>query len=272
MSSERLSICGDEIVAPKDCVFCLMNGDEGTTQYRDHYGLNQVVELNLPATFTAIHDVAPMGENVAHLLLVPKRDAARHYVSLAIVQDQVGLTSSRDIIIGAYKKLSPENPIFFFEHGPGIVEGEAVACGGCTVDHAHGHVVMLPKGTTMDPVKAMAESILNVGGWQSVSSRGIETVEIFSNLFDVAGINPYLHIGIVETDGSSRAITYIQKTRSETVPSQLMRRVLSESIYDRQDPSYWHYRDIMDGFVPPERVEQLKAEVLDFRRKIGKSS
>lgn len=83
------------------------------------------------------------------------------------------------------------------------------------------------------------------------------------------GIKPYLHFGMINPEGAIISFTYVQENRSQQVESQLFRRVIAEIVYNRPEPSFWHWRDIATGLTSQNRLEELKANTVRLRKRLG---
>ncbi|KKP29417.1 MAG: hypothetical protein UR15_C0016G0002 [Parcubacteria group bacterium GW2011_GWA2_31_28] len=251
----------------QQCGFCLIPEIKTTEYFQNMYGdLPHTLNVpGVPANFTVLQDLVPIAEQGGHLLVMPNA----HYISLATVEDQEGIAVARDAIIGGLRKHFPNNSIFTFEHGQGFLDGEPVACGGCHLDHAHGHLIILPEGSQLAPIQNKVEEVLLTNGWMDPNFHAVRSGKIFIDITQRSGTNPYLHIGMVMPDGASSSLTYVQKTKSLNVPSQLLRASISEVIYKQTDPTYWHWRDVQMGLASSQRMEQMKRDVVAFRQITG---
>src|SRR3989339_1944845 len=205
----------------KQCDFCLIPKIKTTEYFRSMYGdLPHTLDIpGVPTTFTVLQDLVPIAEQGGHLLLIPNI----HSISLAAIRDKKGLSIARDVVLHSLRKYFPNNPIFIFEHGPGFLDGESIACGGCHLDHAHGHLLVLPKWSQLTPIKNRMEEVLSTYGWGIKNLNAIYSDEIFTNIAKNTGINPYLHIGMVMPDSTRISLTYVQTIKSLNIPSQLLR-------------------------------------------------
>lgn len=251
----------------KQCEFCLISETRGTKAFRRLYGVNQILNvIGMPDSYCAIQDVVPIAENGAHILLIPKKKLNNgHYISLALETNQDDLVKARDLVMSRIRKAFPHYPIFTTEHGAGFIKDKQIACGGSHMDHAHGHIITLPKGSHLKPIKERTEQLLNQNGWEDTQKRAIFKKGIFTDIFAITGINPYLHIGMIYPDGSEKSYVYVQRQLSEHVESQFLRKVVAEVVYDQQETTYWHWRYITSGFSNPERITQLKTDIAKFR-------
>lgn len=253
--------------ASEQCGFCLVP-EEGTTEYfRKLYGdLPHTLNIpGVPNSWIALQDVVPIAEMGAHILILPRV----HRISLATVDDQQEIVAARDAAVNGIRKFFPNHPIFFFEHGPGFIEGEEVACGGCHLDHGHGHIQVMPTGTTLEPIQKRMESILAASRWENPQGRAMASDKMFTDISGAVGISPYLHIGMI-TEAGIQSYTYVQRSLAETVESQLLRRVVAEEVYKQSERSYWHWRDLTE--LPdffPGRISQLQKDVAQFRTLTG---
>ncbi|MGH7203682.1 MAG: hypothetical protein ACREHC_04535 [Candidatus Levyibacteriota bacterium] len=156
--------------------------------------------------------------------------------------------------------------ILVFEHGPGFIEDKPIACGGCHMDHAHGHLLLLPEGQKLEPIQNNIEQVLSRKGWDNLETQRRSSDQVFTGISETAGMSPYLQVGMINADNSRQSLTYVQKREAQQVPSQLLRKVVSEVVYQRPEPSYWHWRDIAEiGMATPERATQIKSDVRTFR-------
>lgn len=252
----------------EECGFCKIPETQTTEYFRDLHGdLPHTLQIpNLPSGFSALQDVVPIAEKGGHIMLMPNS----HHISLASIDSVENLKSASSAIEGALQQYFPENPIFVFEHGPGFIEGEPIACGGCHMDHAHGHYLLLPKGTALEPIRSNMETVLLENGWPEPQKESIPSNEIFTNIADVAGMSPYLHIGMIDrSSGERSSFTYIQRSTSFNVPSQLLRAVIADQVYGQQDPTYWHWRDVHMGLTFQDREDEVRRDVVEFRNITG---
>lgn len=245
------------------CDFCQIPKSKTTKYFQDLYG-NLPHTLNipgLPSNFTVLQDLVPIGEQGGHLLLMPNS----HYISLATIENQNEVETARDVIIKQLNLYFPNNPIFMFEHGPGFIEGEPIACGGCHLDHAHGHFMILPTGTTLLPIQQKMEEMLRLNGWSNLENNRVSTNEIFTNIAIHTKLNPYLQMGMIYPDGKVESFIYIQSTTDFNVASQLLRTVVSEVVYGKGKSEDWHWRDIHMGLSSKDKKEKLNSMVHQFR-------
>ncbi|MDO8451683.1 MAG: hypothetical protein Q7S76_02330 [bacterium] len=247
------------------CGFCLIP-QTGTTDcfQRMHGDLPHVLRIpGMPASWTALQDVVPLAEQGGHVMIMPNQ----HWISFASVDDQRGLAKSTQSVVSGLRKFFP-HPIFFFEHGPGFVEGKQVACGGCHMDHAHGHLLLLPEGTTLEPIKRHTEYVLGLCGWTDIPEKRIESTTIFTKNDRTTGTKPYIHMGMI-INNDTHSYTYIQTSVDDAVEAQLLRRVIADAVYHRPERSYWHWRDITSNFADDERITQIQKDVIMFRNLTG---
>ncbi|MEP7166363.1 MAG: hypothetical protein ABI758_00110 [Candidatus Woesebacteria bacterium] len=262
----RVDVPVKKEILRETCSFCAIPELKTTPQYQELYG-DQPHTLTIPGVskeFTVLQDVVPVAEEGAHLLLMPNK----HRISLATVEDQAGVQEAMVTIVDALRAFYPQNPIFTFEHGPGFVEGEQIACGGCHMDHAHGHMLVLPEGSTLESIRTKMEEDLSHTGWENPAARGVESEAIFTNIADITGMSPYVQIGMIDGD-HMQSVTYAQHKTSENVESQLLRRIISQVVYDKPQRVDWHWRDITEGFTTNEKLQQLRDQAKAFRQKTG---
>ncbi|GEM_PF-1417354 len=254
------------IEAPQEqCGFCLIPRT-GTTDHfqRIHGDIPHTLRIpGMPAGWTVLQDVIPLAELGGQLIIMPDR----HWISLATVDDQKGLVAATDAVVSGLRGVFP-HPIFYFEHGPGFIEGEQIACGGCHMDHAHGHLLLLPEGTTLKPIQEHTEQILEYYGWTDIPNKRVESTTVFTDNDRVAGLRPYIHLGMIR-DNDTHSVTYVQTSIDDAVESQLMRRVIAEVVYHHTEPAYWHWRDLAINLANPQRIAQLQHDVIAFREATG---
>jgi len=252
------------------CEFCLIPETRGTELFRQMYGVDQVLSIpSLPPSYTAMQDIVPIAEGGSHVLLLPNKVGRGHYISLALEEQQEDLVQARDTVVLALQTAFPDLPVFAFEHGPGFIDDEAVACGGCHLDHAHGHLLVLPGNADFHSIQRGMELKLERGGWNNPQDTSISTQGVFADLFPITGVYPYLQLGMIYPDNFVESYTYIQRSPSENVESQLLRSVIADVVYGQKNPGYWHWKDITSGLSSPERTEKLRSDINLFRELIG---
>lgn len=220
---------------------------------------------DIPPEFTVIQDLIPLAENGGHVLLMPNK----HTLSFAQIHDQQLLGIAIEVVLHALWKVFNQNEIFIFEHGPGYINKKSVACGGCHMDHAHGHFLLLPKGSDIYGIKEKMESILQKNGWNEPAKHSVASHDLFLNLPEISQSFPYLHIGMAKTDNTIIAYTYVQKKLKYTTPSQLLRQVVAEVIYNQPNTMFWHWRDIYMGLTTDKRLDQICSSTRYFRTITG---
>jgi hypothetical protein len=252
----------------QSCDFCLIPSTKTTSYFQDLYGnLEHTLTIKgVPENFTVLQDLVPIAEYGGHLLLMPNL----HHISLATIEDQTSLKTASDAIVSTLQSHFPHNPLFIFEHGPGFIEGEPIACGGCHLDHAHGHIMILPEGSALDPIRQKAEAALISNGWSNLEKNRFKTKKMFTDIQETTKLNPYLYLGMVYPNKTTNAYIYVQNSKDFMVASQLLRTVVSEVIYNKSRPSEWHWRDIHTGLSTPEKKRELKAKIMELRNLIIK--
>jgi len=251
----------------RKCPFCSIPKTRTTKFFKAMYGsLPHTLNIpELPPGFTVLQDLVPIAEKGAHLLLMPNT----HFISLATVNNQKGLRLAVRKTVDSLRKYFPDNPIFLFEHGPGFIGNKAIACGGCHLDHAHGHFVVLPKGAKLSSIKMEMERVLISGGWTKPTSYTFFSDNLFSKMVEVVGINPYLCIGMLKDGRKITSFVYPQKIRPIKIPSQLLRMVISMVVYHQPNPDYWHWKDVQTGLISDKRRKEIIKNVLSFRKITG---
>jgi hypothetical protein len=155
--------------------------------------------------------------------------------------------------------------VFAFEHGTGALDGRAVKCGGCHVDHAHGHLLVLDEEVAFETIRDLTEEALLDLGWD-LAAQAREGDDVFAGLGDFAGANPYLHVGAV-TDRGRVSVTYRQVEGCEGIPSQLLRKLIATAA-GRGQPTYWNWKVILEHRLEG-RLREFRELVRDFRTAIA---
>lgn len=250
------------------CSFCLTGESRGISieLFKELYSENQIIDIQgLLSSYIVLQDLIPLGIHGAHLLLLAKANGKSHDISLASVENQKEMLLATQLLIRVMKLCFPKHPLLVFEHGPGFVNGEPIACGGCHVDHAHGHLLALPRGVDLTAIVDDVEKTLSASGWSDLSNQKFYSSEILGELPAIAGINPYMHFGLVNSDDETSALTYVQTSRDQHVESQLIRRVIAKVVYGQTRATYWNWRDVSDGLTSKQRMQELRQSVADFR-------
>jgi hypothetical protein len=76
------------------------------------------------------------------------------------------------------------------------------------------------------------------------------------------GRHPYLHIGRFAGEQSA-AVTYRQRSASESVPSQLLRRLVATAA-GHPEPPYWNWKVALAAKLD-ERIAQYRRDALGFQ-------
>lgn len=151
-----------------------------------------------------------------------------HVTSAAhLTLDQRKVAFSLVNFIGRHLSACFGTPVYWFEHGPAR-PGSAV---GCSVDHAHLHVVPLPFDLPAAAVEDCPEY-----SWEEVTGLA-EPASVLSKL----AMDDYVIAGAVDR----KTCVF---TRGGTFPSQLLRRIIARRC-GRGDEWNWrehpHYRNAM---------------------------
>ncbi len=246
------------------CDFCNLKQTRGTKLFKSLYGIDQILDTpKLTSFFALIQDSFPLGIDGAHLLLIPNKYHG-HYTSFASIENKMAIVNARSLVINKLNLIFPNNPIFIFEHGSGMIEDKKIECGGCHISHAHAHFLVIPRGHTLSMIKEEVDHNLSKSGWRNSQSRSLFHDNPLTDLKEITENSPYLHFSMI-TLYLNETVTYVQKKISEQLESQLMRRIVSKIIYNREDTSYWNWQDIASGFTSRERLEELKHNILFFR-------
>jgi hypothetical protein len=246
------------------CEFCQMPSQMGTETFKTLFQENQI--LNIPdfsTSFFIAQDVASLGVHGGHVLFIPHR----HIRSLAAFPNTPQANRAAKDLTALLQCLYPAHPIFFFEHGAGLINGQTVACGGCHIDHAHAHFVILPTGAKFINIQNAAIKELHRTGWHNITPLSVPASAFF-NLVPFVHAFPYLYAGMIVGDRHT-AVIIPQQKKEEPVESQLYRRMLSTVIYNHPDATYWNWKDIVLGYTTTERLISLKNGVAELRRRLA---
>jgi len=213
----------------------------------------------VPASLMTMLCAFPLGHHGGHVLLAPRR----HYLSLARFPRQDELAEAMSAVAGVLEAMFPMHWLFAFEHGPGELEHRPVKCGGCHVDHAHGHVLVLDSSIAFDDVRALAEETLEGLGWD-LASQAHEQEAGLVNIGDRSGEQPYLHIARLGRHGEAR--TYRQEVAGQSIPSQLLRRLVATAA-GRATPTYWNWKIALQHNLRG-RLDEYKRAALGFKREL----
>ena len=159
-------------------------------------------------------------------------------------------------------ELQYEGEVVIFEHGAGDVDECAVGCGGCHVDHAHFHLLLLPPGITLTDLKTVTTSYLERIKWFSQNSSE-ENIRNSSKLCEFVGKMPYLLIGRGGNQ-DMELVVYRQDSLSVELESQLMRKIIA-TLSGHSENSWWHWRDIVDMNIVPKRASELSGQITQLK-------
>jgi hypothetical protein len=242
-------------VASPACPFCSPGAAD---RFEALYGEPPDVAIpGLPGGLRVVLDAFPLGHRGAHLLLTPRT----HYPSLARFEARRELAAGVEATLAALRRTAPGHWVFVFEHGTGDLDGRAVKCGGCHVDHAHGHLLVLDEEVEFGTIRDLTEAALLDLGWD-LAEQAREADDVFTGLNDFAGMNPYLHVGAV-TDRGRVAVTYKQVAGCEGIPSQLLRKLIATAA-GRGQPTYWNWKVVLEHRLEG-RLQEFKDLVRAFR-------
>ena len=134
--------------------------------------------------------------------------------------------------------------------------------GGCHVDHAHLHVLLLPPGISFVDLKNVTTDYLAKIGWfeQNKDEQGIENIH---NLQDVVEETPYLLLGRIDNQ-DLKMVVYRQDSLSVELESQLMRKIIA-TLSGHPESSWWHWRDVIDMNIIPERADELSNQIVQLK-------
>ncbi len=246
------------------CEFCQMPDSLGTKAFQALYQENQILNIpNFPKDFFVAQDVASIGVQGGHLLLIPRR----HALSFAAIPSHLPSNEAVEDLAALLQNLYPSHSIFFFEHGAGFLNGQSIACGGCHIDHAHAHFVILPTEAEFTDIQSATIGELQRAGWDNITQLPVPTIP-FVNLSSLVRTLPYLYAGMIRGDHRTASIIPQQK-KEKPIESQLYRKIISTVIYSRPDATFWNWRDIVLGYTTDERLASLKNGVIELRRRLA---
>ena len=150
-----------------------------------------------------------------------------------------------------------DGEVVYFEHGAGIINNCEVGCGSCHVDHAHIHLLLLPPGKTIESLEKLLNEYLLSQQWFE-KNKPKEKINDLKLLSDLVGDSPYLMVG----GGNSNEINniYQQDSLEIELESQLMRKLVA-TLSDNPQNSWWHWRDVVDMGIVPERAKMLSKQM-----------
>lgn len=247
------------VVEPDDqrCVYCSQAASE---RFQQFWGLDdRLTGLDIPDEFTLRQDLLPIGAESVHLLLLPKQHALS-FASYASAATSRAVESVSQQLLEAY----PDHQLVVFEHGPGFLDGQPIACGGCHVDHAHLHFVLAEGRYDFRLLVNQLQKELAESQWQDVEASHFQVDGLHVPDKNIVGIRPYLYVASI-TPNSQHTRMYIQQSAEEELASQLFRRLISDW---RQKSSalFWHWRDFVAGLTDPDHVKNLQTEIQRFRQ------
>ena len=241
----------------EECRFC------GLQQGRDdlfaelHGETPRLAVPGTPDSLMAMLCAFPIGHSGGHLLIAPRR----HYPSLAQFPWTDDLRTLVEAVTQILQQMFPQHWLFVFEHGPGAIENRPVKCGGCHVDHAHGHVLVLDTEVEFDEIRLLTEDTLAALGWNlGLQTRGSKAP--FLDIKRFTGNHPYLHIGMLGPERT--ALTYKQESESQSIPSQLLRKLVATAA-GKPQPSYWNWKIALQRNLQ-SRLQQYTDAALGFKR------
>lgn len=235
-----------------------------TDSFRSFFGYDTHIAMTgIPPKTVVFHDIYPLGFEAGHVLLWGKEGNA----SIAVVskEQQQQLETAKDIILKRLHALYPKHTVLFFEHGPGVINGCQVDCGGCHIDQIHIHFVVLLQKIKIRSILPILESLLTQNGWLHPEHIR-ENVIAWKDIGMYTKHFPYLHVGWDSLEDKSHMFVYPQTDESYVIESQLMRKVVG-ILHGHPEPGYWHWRDMVQGFASQARMAQLQKEVPIFRKK-----
>ncbi len=241
------------------CSFCELSKGRDDLFVQLHGEPPHLAVPGVPDSLMAMLCAFPLGHQGGHLLLVPKG----HYPSLARMRQQDDLALLRRSVTALLEAMFPQHWLFAFEHGTGALADRPIRCGGCHVDHAHGHVLVLDRAVRFDDLRAMTEEVLQGLGWD-LPMQTHEGGDPFIHIGRFCGESPYLHIA--RLGKGQQALTYRQATPQQSIPSQLLRRLVATAS-GRPSPSYWNWKIALEHNLQ-RRLEQYGQAARSFKRAV----
>jgi cytidylate kinase len=196
----------------------------------------------MPPQFFLLHSIEGVGG--AHFLLCGRG----HHISWAALPRELPARDALEAAVASIRRsFGQDRTLLVFEHGPGRIDGAAVACGGCHMSHNHVHLVVVPRKETptLAQVRSWVERELRGYGWGHPVASRTDSLDVAAGLADQAGDNPYLHIGLIgpsslgHPHGARGASTYVQGKLSEHVPSRLFQQMIAPRIWGQHTPLAW---------------------------------
>lgn len=243
------------------CSFCRV-ARGGADEYAERIGRTPALDVRAGADqLLVMMDSFPIGHAGGHVLIVPRP----HLISLAQFEDEATLAATIEETAAVMEAMFPDHWLLAFEHGPGELAGQRVKCGGCHVDHAHGHILVLPRTVDFLEVQEQVESALNQLNWQ-LDAQTHASSRPFLELGSITNGRPYLHLGTLGAE--SRALTYVHAENQAAVPSQLLRRIVSK-VTGRSAPIHWNWKIALQQ-NHQARLEQYRCEATEFQRQFNR--
>lgn len=259
-NAQTLSTAARHVAREAGCPFCEA---EGPSRFPTIQGRSQVIEFpGIAEQYMVMQDAFPIGGEGAHLLVSP-RD---HYRSLAGVPFQKQLQRTVNATVSLLQSMFPGRTILVFEHGTGTFDKVEMTRGGNSVDHAHGHFIVLDRCANFEEIRAMTEGEFAESGWDVATQRA-KSQDIFSGQAAITGGNPYIHLGMVS--GNDRySYTYTQASAAQHIPSQLLRRIASTAC-GKAAPAEWDWKYVTKNQLHA-RIADLAAKIDVFYNRFGR--
>lgn len=245
-----------KIIRDNNCTFCRGMDDKSITPNFRMLFPNLVPRVQIVAEneyWYVIPDDSPITEH--HLLLVSKN----HAYSWASLDDKSAgsLVSIRNRMSDYLLRKYPQNDVFFFEHGSGVMEdGRPIHCGACGSHvHTHIHVIPLEKRKISDLVNYVSARISKTLNMQP-TDLDLDQIPEKSN-------DPYLYVA----SNTSKAFLFPTNIENAclTVPSQYIRSLIGD--YLGLSPSEWDYRVMFEQNreLAKQRIQATIALFRDFQ-------
>ena len=245
------------IAAP--CPFCQTGPTDRNESFEAFHGFAPFVSVpGVPDSLRVLQDCFPLGYAGAHLLVAP----TAHDRSLAQFGAAAALRAATLGVVDAFKTLFPDCWVLAFEHGTGSIDDRVVKCGGCHVDHAHGHLLALGGDCDFETLAGMTEESLAALGWD-LEAQGARGDTLLGGVRGFTGDHPYLHVAAA-TPAGRVSHTFRQADGAGNIPSQLLRRLISTASR-RPQAAHWNWKVALEHGIE-SRLSAYRRDALAFRR------
>lgn len=236
------------------CSFCALSRGRNDL-FVEQYGSSPELTIpNICGDLMVMMDSFPIGHQGGHVLIVPRR----HMTSLAQFTDASAIFDAMATTKQVLCSIFPDHWLFAFEHGPGELNGQPVKCGGCHVDHAHGHVLVLPREVDFESIRNLTERTLTELRWD-LDAQTFESDSPFLGITNFVGAQPYLQIGVLHGE-QDRVFTYRQESATQSIPSQLLRKIVS-TVAGKESPIHWNWKIAVQRNISGRLTEYRNAAI-----------